>query len=965
MAGDDVTAEGAVDTVEHERRIVDLLSRALELDGADRGRFLDHSCAGDRALRDELESMLEEESEVPDGFLESPAVADLDEEQLFENDQGLPFGAPFSSRHSGGGHIERFGPYRVLSILGQGGMGTVYLAEQREPVRRRVALKILDAVHDRRRLKRFAAEGQALARLAHPNIASLYEVGATAEGHPFVAMELVEGVAITAWCDQRRLSLDDRIELFFDVCAGVRHAHEKGVLHRDLKPANVLVTEVDGKATAKVIDFGIARALGEPLLTDVDTQPMTLENQIIGSPIYMCPEVAGGKRDVDTRSDVYALGLLLYELLIGVLPFDTQVNLVELLRRIAKGDLPVPSARFAELEVERRKQLADLRSSTASGLSRRLHGDLDAIAEKTVTREPEERYDSPAALATDLRRHLDVEPVGARPPSFFYLFGRSLRRRSGMVLAVGSLILALAVGFVARTREARRANLEVQRAEEALAEAQRVSRFLVDLFEIADPERDPGEPLDVRQLLDRGAEKLQDELRDQPLARARFLHTIGEIYTKMALFEPAERLVAEALEIRETELSPDHPEVLESVNQLGVVYRRQNRLDDAEPLLRRVLAAREAVADPDQVAIALALNNLGNLLWSRSQYQDAEAVHRRALAIRERELTPDHPDLATTLNNLGAQLQGQGRYAEAHPILRRAAEIFAAALGADHPRYAAALFNLAMMDAEVGQWGAAEDHCRKAAALWEAAYGVGHPRTLSARSRLGSLLRKQGRYQESVGVYSATRRVWEEALGADDPGIHGLLTGLAIAEGFLGELDSAEADLRKVLELNLKAHGEDHRSTIGARSNLAWLTWRRGRYAEAEAAHRRVLEIKRRIHGSEHRSTASTLHLLALAVADQGRDYEAEPLLRQALEIREATRGKDHLEVADTLYHLGRLVHRAGRLDEARALFERALRIRRRRLPADHPDLEGTVAALASLQLIQSFGERLRAPGLI
>ncbi len=942
--------------VEHERRAIDLLSRALELDGADRYHFLDRACDGDRALRDELELMLEEESEVPDGFLEAPAVAGLDEERPTVAGDGLPAGEPVMSRQPGEGQNERFGPYRVLATLGQGGMGTVYLAEQLKPVRRQVALKVLDAIHDHRRLRRFAAEGQALARLAHPNVASLYEVGATAKGHPFVAMELVDGIAITAWCDQHRLSLDDRIELFHDVCAGVRHAHEKGVLHRDLKPANVLVTEIDGRATAKVIDFGIARALGEPLLTDADTQTLTLENQIIGSPIYICPEIASGEHDVDTRSDVYALGLLLYELLIGVLPFETDVNLVDLLQRIAKGDLPPPSARFAELDVERRKELADLRGSSARGLSRRLRGDLDAITAKAVNREPEQRYGSPAALATDLRRHLAVEPVEARSHTFFYLFGRFLSRRSGLVLAIGSLILALALGLIARTREAKRANLELQRANlqaeravEALAEAQAVSRFLVDLFEIADPERNPGEPVDVRQLLDRGAERLEDELGDQPLARARFLHTIGEIYTKMAVFEPAVRLLTEALEIREHELSADHPEVLESVNQLGVVYRRQGRLDQAEPLLRRVLAAREAAPDPDPLAIALALNNLGNLLWSRRQYEDAEAVHRRALAIRGRELEPDHPDLATTLNNLGAQLQDQRRYPEAQPILRRAAEIFAEALGTDHPRYAAALYNLATVDAAVGQWRIAEDNCRKAAALWQAAYGAGHPRTLGARSRLGSFLRRQGRYRESARVYRATLHVWEEVLGADDPGIPALLTGLALAEGYLGDFASAEADFRRVLALDLEAHGEDHRSTINARSNLAWLAWRRGLFAEAEAAHRRLLETKHRIHGAEDRSTAWTLHYLALAVADQGRYAEAEPLLRQALEIREATRGKDHVEVADTLHELGRLAYRAGQLDEARALFERALQIRRQRLPADHPDLRRTLDALTPI----------------
>ena len=405
----------------------------------------------------------------------------------------------------------------------------------------------------------------------------------------------------------------------------MRHAHEKGILHRDLKPANVLVTEVDGQPTAKVIDFGIARALGDPLHSG--TQPMTLDHQIIGSPAYMCPEIAAGERDLDTRSDVYSLGLLLYELLAGTLPFDIRrIGLMNLLRRIAGEQSPELSARYDELDLECRQQIAADRSvASPRRLSRRLRGDLDAIVAKALALAPDDRYSSPADLATDLEHHLDLRPVTVRASSARYRTWRFVRRHRAMVASSLLLVSALILGLVGTAREARRANQaadranhETERAREALAEAQKLSEFLVDLFEIADPERGGEGPVDIRQLLDRSAKRLQDELGDQPLARALFLHTIGEIYTKMALFESAETLIAEALEIRELELPADHPDVLESVNQLGVVYRRQDRLDDAEPLLRRVLMAREANDDP--VAIALALNNLGNLFWSQRRF---------------------------------------------------------------------------------------------------------------------------------------------------------------------------------------------------------------------------------------------------------------------------------------------------------------------------------------------------------
>ena len=344
--------------VDRERRIVELLSRAVELEGAARRSYLDGACAGDATLRAELSAMLEEDQGQSDSFMKMPAVANLADPSTpvsawteTEVSDGL---APMQSPVP-----QRVGPYRIVGKLGQGGMGTVYLGEQEEPVRRRVALKVLDAIHDPRRLQRFAAEGQALARLHHPNVAALYEVGTTDE-HPYVAMEPVDGTAITLWCDERQLPIEERIELFFGVCAGVRHAHEKGILHRDLKPANVLVTEIDDRPTAKVIDFGIARAFGEPLHSG--SKPMTLENQIVGSPAYMCPEVAAGEREVDTRTDVYSLGMLLYELLVGVPPFETEnVDLVTLLRRVAKEERP--SSECALCRAGRRAPDGDCRRS--------------------------------------------------------------------------------------------------------------------------------------------------------------------------------------------------------------------------------------------------------------------------------------------------------------------------------------------------------------------------------------------------------------------------------------------------------------------------------------------------------------------------------------------------------------------------------------------------------------------------
>ncbi len=1007
------TAKGrASRDVERQRRIVELLGRAVELEGPARGRFLDDACAGDPALRAELDSMLDEDREIAEEFLGVPAVARIAPPR--RRRRGDPDEAPRTiAAGDGPGKpavvndvpSARFrrdsneatqvmdvgatpqpppehwvGPYRIVGRLGRGGMGTVYLGEQEKPVRRRVALKVLDRIHDQQLSRRFAAECQALARLHHPNVASLYEVGTTDGDRPYVAMEPVDGTAITTWCDERKLPLEDRIRLFVGVCAGVRHAHEKGILHRDLKPANVLVTEVDGRPAAKVIDFGIARALDDPLHSD--SKPMTLENQIVGSPAYMCPEIAAGEREADTRSDVYSLGLLLYELLVGVPPFERRnVDLGPLLLRIFTEEPPAPSERYAALELDERQRIAGERSvashvwlpqatpvwlarAVQGRLARRIRGDLDAIVGKALARDPDARYSSPADLATDLRRHLELRAVGVRASSARYRAGRVIRRNLTMVSAAALVLAALVLGILGIARQARRANrsadranLEAERAREALAEAQQLSGFLVDLFEVADPERERDQPVDVRQLLDRGADRLQDELGDQPLARALFLHTIGEIYTKMAQLEAAEKLIAEALEIREHELGADHKDVLESVNQLGVVYRRQQRLDEAEPLLRRVLVAREAAPEPDPVAIALALNNLSNLYWSQRRFDEAEAGHRLALEIRERELGAGDNDVGETLNNLGALYQTQAKNRDAEPVLRRAAEIYAETLGTDHPRYAATLFNLSLVENQLGAWRDAEDHGRRAAVVWQATYGPTHPRTYAARANLASLLLQVGRYEESVAAYRALLRDLEPAADIADPSlrpeqeprIRSLLKRLARAQALLGDFSSAEANFRRVLAFYRESRSVDHPSILGVRSDLAWLAWRRGDFAAAEATHRAVLDARSRVHGEEHSLAAESLRGLGVAVAGQGRDGEAETLLRRALEIREAASDEDPLDVAATLHPLGRLAGRGGRPGEARRLLERALELRRRHLPAGHPEVLQTLDALTAI----------------
>jgi eukaryotic-like serine/threonine-protein kinase len=896
-------------------RIRSLFHGALDERPSERQTFLEQQCSDDATLLQEVTALLKAHEEEGT-FLDQPLVH-LD-------------GNPQSGEH--------VGIYALQNRLGQGGMGTVYRAVRADgEYESEVALKVMHAgLGGEDLVGRFRQERQILANLQHPNIARLLDGGTTAGGRPFLVMEYVEGEAIDHYCEAQDLTVSQRLRLFQKVCNAVHFAHQHLVVHRDLKPANILVT---AEGEPKLLDFGIAKLL-EPYTPVGFTEtgsasggaPMTPEN---ASPEQM------GKGPITTASDIYSLGVLLYQLLAGRRPFRMdELGTEAFVRAVCHQDPPPPSIH---------------RSGAAAALMR---GDLDAITAMALRKEPRRRYPSAEEFSRDLERHLVGRPVLARESTLAYRAGKFLRRHRWPVAAATAALLLLS-GFTGALLVQRHRILQ----EQALSTE--ATRFLEGLFEISNPDRAHGERVTARELLDRGALDIQNRLEEQPELKADLLATMGRVYRKLGLYPEAEPLLLEAYTLRRQSYGTDHhPKVAESLVDLGEqrtstgrygeavelfqqalachargeltvralsgqadALRRQGQYGPAEALQRQALQKARETLGPDHTQVAQISAQLGTLLREKGDHGAASRAYQEALEIELKLHGRRHPEVARLYNNMGLLAQERGDFETALGHFETALAIQGEVLEEGHRETAAPHHNRAAVLDEMGQYEAAEAACRTALEIRRRTLGEHHPNLADSLNLLGLIRFHRGDWDEAADLLGQALAMWTDLLGAD-------YVKVAAARNNLGQvllareaLEEAAEQFREALRIYVAAYGQNHSQVAVVLNNLGLVSKLRGDREAARDYYRWGLETTRGLLGTKHPKVATLSHNLAVLLEEGGELAGAEDLHRQALAAFTASLEAGHPNLGMVRKNLASALLGQGKVDEAATVLEEALAI--------------------------------------
>lgn len=692
---------------------------------------------------------------------------------------------------------QEIGRYTLREKIGEGGMGEVWDAKQAEPVKRRVALKLIKAGMDSKAvLKRFEQERQALALMDHPNIARVLDGGLTQIGQPYFVMELVSGKPLDEFCDEAKLSLEQRLELFVPVCQAVQHAHHKGIVHRDLKPSNIIVTVIDGHPVPKIIDFGLAKAFGNGLSQDTMTQFGT----VVGTLEYMSPEQANySGNDIDTRTDIYSLGVILYEVLTGLRPIDAarlkKAALTEMVRIIREEEPSKPSTRLSSDGTL--PSVAALRKTEPSKLMALLRGELDWLVMKCLEKDRERRYETANALLRDIQRYLSDEPVEARPASTGYRLQKFLQRNKGPAIAASLLLVSLLVGIAGTTWGLFEAQEQTANAIKAKEEAEQISQFLTDVFKSPDPTRD-GHEIRVVELLEVAAEKLEDDLAEQPARRAVYQEMLATTYSSLGLDEKALPLQELAYDYYLSTIGPKNETTLRVLNYLANYYYGSGQRDKGMEMKERVLKLRQEVLGPEHLDTLGTMNRLAYNYISTGRLEQALKYSEKVYPIRLQRLGPEDLETLSAMSVLAMVYMRVGQREKGLQLHKECVDLASKHHGQEHRSTLAWTTNLAAAYFELGHFEEALELREKVLPLKKKVLGPQHPHTFIAMRRLADSYRQAGRFDKAI-------------------------------------------ELRKeVLDVNRELHGPQHRNSISALNALAWALAtspdQTGNYRKAESA---------------------------------------------------------------------------------------------------------------------------------
>ncbi len=838
-----------------------------------------------------------------------PSPAGGDATHVGSTSGGAPDAAAGSFGSAEAAPHEVVGNYRLIRKLGEGGMGQVWEAEQERPVQRRVALKLIRAgMGTSHFVARFQAERQALAMMDHPAIARVFDAGSTPDGRPYFAMEYVPGIPIHAYCDARKLGISERVRLFIRVCEGVEHAHQKTIIHRDLKPSNVLVSFQEGGHSPKIIDFGIAKATGESL---TDRTMLTMAGSIVGTLEFMSPEQMAHSEDIDTRTDVYSLGVILYELLAGSLPLDSRAvattSLEEVLRAFREAEAVKPSER----------------ASAEHGGT--LRGELDWITMKALEKDRDRRYASARDLAEDLQRYLDFEPVLAGPPSRSYRLRKFVRRHRAAVAAAGVVVVALLLGLGGTTwglLRALRAEKEALRAEsEARSEVAKtgaVNRFLQEMLASVQPEHAQGREVTVREVLEKASSELEsDASRESREIEAAVRNTIGRAYQALGLLDSAEPHLRTALELRTGLFGESGLDVAESYHSLGRLRWAESDYAGAETYLRRSLELRRAGRGERSEEVASTLADLGVVASSKGDYPAAEPMLREALALR-RELSGDgDPRVSEIQNNLAWSLRWQGNDSGAEAMFREALERDAKLLGDRHPNVLVLQTNLAATVQSQGKLAEADTLYAKSIEGMRTVLGPEHMTTLAAIRGLAELRLERGNVREAEPLVRESLAIAERTLGPEHNLTLTFLADLGWVERERGRFASSLDCYRRTLDARIRALGAEHPFVVRSRWQVARALLDLRHFAEAEAAARGAVDAAREVLPATDENLSAALLHLGMALTGLGRGAEAERYLRECVELQASTLPEGRWERGQAQCALGAALSAQGKFSEA------------------------------------------------